>query len=288
LHRSAGDAGRYAAFSFVDRILQFSPGRSATGLFRVPERVDRFPSTLAIEAVGQLAAWVAMAQLRFRLRPVAGVAGGILFGPSIRPGQVLELSVDIAECDEEAVKYSGSAHAHGLEVARLGHSLGPMLPSEDFDDAQALSRRFARLCGEGAAEDRYAGVPRHDIEIVDLAPGEHVRGVLRVPPTSTAFFSDHFPRRPVFPGTMLLDAQIELSLQAAAAASHWPSAARIAATAVPETKIRNFIAPGDQVELHTQFISTDTDGTMRAKTSSRLNGKQVALGSLEIADRSVL
>lgn len=286
MHPSAGHAGQFAAFSFVDRIIGLAGGRRAAGVFRIPGDVDRFPSAFAIEAIGQLAAWVAMAQLGFRLRPVAGVAGGILFGPSLRPGQVLELTVDIAECDEESVKYSGCAHVQGLEVARLGHSLGPMLPVEEFDNPQALSRQFQQLCGAGSAEGRYAGVPRHDIEILDVSPGEHVRGVLRVPPASTLFFSDHFPRRPVFPGTMLLDAQIELSLLAAARALHWPPTARVEATAVPDTKIRNFISPGDQVELHTQFISTDRDGTMRAKTSSRLHGKQVALGSLEIANRS--
>jgi 3-hydroxyacyl-[acyl-carrier-protein] dehydratase len=252
----------------------------------VPRDIERFPAALALEAAGQLAAWVAMSRLDFRLRPVAGVAGDIRFGRAIRPGQVLELSVDIEDCDEESVRYSASAHVDGIEVLRLGHSLGPMLPMDMFDDPEAVSQRFAQLCEEGVAGDVYRGVPRHDIEIVELVPGESVSAILRVPAGSTAFFHDHFPRKPVFPGTMLLDALIEVSLKAAAGASNWAPAAEIVAAGVPDTKIRSFISPGDLLELHAQFIAADGDRTMRAKVSVRQRGRQISSGALEIEDRS--
>jgi 3-hydroxyacyl-[acyl-carrier-protein] dehydratase len=161
-----------------------------------------------------------------------------------------------------------------------------MLPMTDFDDPQSAHSRFELLRGCGAPGGRYRGVPRHALEIVELVPGESVRAMLRVPGRETPFFSDHFPRKPVFPGTMLLDAQIEVSLQAAAGSPHWTPNAQIAAVGVPDTKIRSFISPGDVVELRTQFASPESDGTLRARTSSRLNGKQIALGALEIGDRS--
>lgn len=281
----APSAGHFAAFSFVDRITELVPGKHAKGSFPIPPGIARFQSPLAIEAAGQLAAWVAMAHLDFRIRPVAGVAGDIRFGPEIRPGEVLELTVDIDNCDEQAVSYTAWAHVEGVEVVRLGHSLGPMLPMEDFDDPQALRSRFELLRGAGATGGQYRGVPKHDLEIVDLVPGQTVRAMLRVPSRDTPFFSDHFPRRPVFPGTMLLDAQIEISLQAAAGSKHWGPNAKIGAVTVPETKIRSFISPGDAVELRAEFTPPGADGIMRARTSSRLNGKQIALGRLEIADR---
>ena len=286
MQAAATGGGHFAAFSFVDRIDELAPGRHARGRFPVPADVARFPSVFAVEAAGQLAAWVAMSHLGFRVRPVAGVAGGIRFGPPILPGQVLDLTVDIGNCDEEVVEYTAWVHVDGVEVVRLGHSLGPMLPMTDFDDPQSVRGRFELLCGSGAAGGRYRGVPRHAHEIMELVPGESVRAILRVPGRETAFFSDHFARKPVFPGTMLLDAHIEVSLQAAAGAPHWAPNAEITAVGVPETKIRSFISPGDVVELRTQFAPPESDGTMRARTSSWLNGRQIALGALEVGDRS--
>ncbi len=67
---------------------------------------------LAIEAAGQLAAWVTMAALDFRLRPVAGVAADLRFGAEVRPGAVLDLRAEIHKYDEEAVDFSALG-AHG-------------------------------------------------------------------------------------------------------------------------------------------------------------------------------
>ena len=66
----------FAAFSFVDRITDYEPeGRARAAFFAVPDgRCAAFPSCLVAEAVGQLAAWVAMAHIDFRGRPVAALA----------------------------------------------------------------------------------------------------------------------------------------------------------------------------------------------------------------------
>ena len=73
--------------------------------------LPRFPSCLVAEAVGQLAAWVAMGTSTFaaarsrRSRPRRS-----FLAPSA-PGEMLELAVDIDDCDDDAVAYGGSAHA---------------------------------------------------------------------------------------------------------------------------------------------------------------------------------
>jgi hypothetical protein len=56
----ADGADHFAAFSFVDRITEFVPARSARGVFHVPATIPAFPACLVAEAVGQLAAWVSM------------------------------------------------------------------------------------------------------------------------------------------------------------------------------------------------------------------------------------
>ena len=91
--------GHFRAFSLVDRITQLQAGKRAEGKFSVPAHLSRFSSCLAAEAAGQLAAWIAMAQLDFELRPVAGVAADLHFGADVRPGQTLDLAIEIDICD---------------------------------------------------------------------------------------------------------------------------------------------------------------------------------------------
>jgi 3-hydroxyacyl-[acyl-carrier-protein] dehydratase len=160
-----------------------------------------------------------------------------------------------------------------------------MLPTEDFDSPEATRERFELLCGPGAPGGQFGGVPEHDIEIVDLVPGKSVRALLRVP-RHAEFFSDHFPRRPVFPGTLLLDSQIQVSLQAAAGAPHWPAGAKLAATLVPEMKLRAFIPPGELIELRSDLSPPGSGGIMSARTSVYANGKRIAMGGLQIEARS--
>jgi len=52
---------------------------------------------------------------------------------------------------------------------------------------------------------------------------------------------------------------------------------------VPDMKLRAFITPGELVELSVDLSSPDEDNVMMVRTGARVNGKQVAMGRLEIA-----
>ena len=134
----------------------------------MPAHVSRFSSCLAVEAAGQLAAWVAMAELDFEVRPVAGVAADMHFGAAVQPGQTLDLRSTIDNCDKEAVTYSARASVEGMRVVELERSVGPMLPMESFDAADAMRSRFELLCGPGLPGGQFPGVPEHDIEFVEM------------------------------------------------------------------------------------------------------------------------
>ncbi len=277
--------GHFGAFSLVDRITALEPGKHARGCFAIPGHIARFPASLAAEAAGQLAAWNAMAFLDFKVRPVAGLAAEIRFGPEVRPGQTLDLEIDIDTCDPDAVSYSGWADADGVRVMELDHSVGPMLPMEQFDAPEAVRTHFDLLCGSGAASGRFDGVPEPDLEIVEQAAGEWLQAILRVP-QQAAYFDDHFPRRPVFPATLLLDAQINVTLQLAASAKHWPAGVRLAASRVPGMKMRSFIHPGQSVELRVEAVPPIDENMVTATSTARVNGKVVSSGRLEVVARS--
>src|SRR4029453_2723537 len=122
----------------------------------------------------------------------------------------------------------GHANIDGERAIELIDCLGPMLPLADFDDPHAMAERFALLIDGGAPPGRFHGVRRPPI----VRDGN--KALLDVP-ASAPFFNDHFPRRNVFPATLMLDAQIELAISVAR--ETWRDAAAIRMTNV---KVRSF------------------------------------------------
>jgi len=276
--------GHFSAFSLVDRITELEAGKRAKGYFEVPAHLARFPVSFAAEAAGQLAAWASMIQFDFSMRPVAGMAADLRFGIPVQPGKRLDLETTISNLDNEAVRYSARASIDGESVIELGHSVGPMLPMEGFDSAQAMRERFELICGKGAPSGRFTDVPEHDLDVIELVPNERLRAMLRVP-QEALFFSDHFPRRPVFPGTMLLDAQITIALKLAAQSRRWAPGTNFAASFVPDMKMRAFVPPGEVLELQIDFQSDSGENRMMFKTTARMRGKRAGAGLLEIAGK---
>ena len=275
----------FAAFSFVDRITELTPGVRARGVYAVPRDLPAFPSCLVAEAVGQLAAWAAMAHVGFRGRPVAALANETRFHRDVAPGDTLLLGVEIESCDDETVAYAGWAKRGDELVVELADCLGPMLPVEEFDAPAALAERYALLRGAGAEPGRYRGVAAPDV-----VPGDHVRGesltaTLRVP-AAAPFFADHFPRRPVFPATLLLDAQIGLALQLAAEVPDLPAGTQPAPVRITHVKMRSFIAPGEVLALDARRAPTG-GGAGRIMLTARAHGKIVSTARLEYAPRRV-
>jgi 3-hydroxymyristoyl/3-hydroxydecanoyl-(acyl carrier protein) dehydratase len=277
-------AERFSAFSFVDRITEFEAGTRAKGQFAIPEGLPSFPACLVAEAVGQLAAWVGMARVGFRRRPVAGLAGETRFVREVKPGQRLDLEVELESCDDEAVVYGGCARVAGAEVLALRHCVGPMLPLEDFDAPEAVQGQFEVLCETGMPGGRFRGVAPPELVVIDRRPGERVRAAMQVP-TAAPFFADHFPRRAVFPGTLLLDSQIRLAVGLAGELTR-PGAYSFAPARVTDVKIRSFILPGQTVELEAQL--SRVGDVAEAALTAWSNGKQIATGRLELASREVV
>jgi len=261
--------GHFRAFSFVDRITR--PGLSVRGLYQVPPSIAEFPISLAAEACGQLAAWTAMATLDFKLRPVAGIAPVIELPGSIRPGQTLELEAEIESLDADAVAYSGIAKVAGTLVLRLQHCVGPMVPLEDYDDPSAVKQRFELLCGAGATPGAFPGVPPLALDYTGGEPGKSLRAILRVP-AAADFFADHFPRRPVFPGTLFMHKVLELAARVTddilTPARHTAWVAR----SVNDSKIRAFMPPGESLEFEARLAKQDA-GSLTIHVGARKETK---------------
>jgi 3-hydroxymyristoyl/3-hydroxydecanoyl-(acyl carrier protein) dehydratase len=268
----------FAAYSFVDRIVGFEAGKRAHGTFAIPQAIDAFPAALVAEAVGQLAAWVAMDRIDFRGRPVAALATETRFSRAVTPGQTLDLDVELLECDDDVVAYNGRASVDGFEVIALADCLGPMLPVADFDAPEALRERLRLLRGAGAPPGRFHGIAPMGVDVTHHVRGEAIRATLRVP-GDAPFFADHFPRRPVFPATLLLDAQMNLATTLARDALAGATPQPLRATHV---KMRSFIVPGQELALAAELAQAG-DGMVKAMLSAKTNDRLVASARLELA-----
>jgi 3-hydroxyacyl-[acyl-carrier-protein] dehydratase len=270
----------FAAFSFVDRITEFEPGRRAVGRYDVPPGIAGFASCLVAEAVGQLAAWVSMEHIAFRGRPVAALATETRFHGDVAPGDTLALAVDIDSCDDDAVAYSGRAEVRGSAVIELIHCLGPMLPVAEFDAPEALAARLELIRGSGARPGAFRGVTQPRVVRQSGATGRSASATLYVP-ESAPFFGDHFPRRPVFPATLLLDSQISLAMDLAREATHWPAGSKPVPARMTHVKMRSFMPPGATLDMDAELAPTGAD-TATIKLAARLDGKTAATARLDV------
>ncbi|MEO8484841.1 MAG: hypothetical protein ABI585_00745 [Betaproteobacteria bacterium] len=264
--------GRFAAFSFVDRILAHDPAATVRGRYAIPARATRFPASLAAEAVGQLAAWAAMSALDFRVRPVAGLAGETRFVRAFGPGDTLELEVTMESATATDVAYHGRALCAGEPVLTLEHALGPMLPVGDLDDPDAMRADFETLRRAGAPAARFRGVAAPALTLDTVETGKRARGSLVIP-TEAPYFADHFPRKPVFPATLLMDA---LGMLATAAAG---DDARV--TGMQDVKVRAFMPPGETLAVSVEL--DDRDGELAGRVVAKMNGKPVATARVRLA-----
>jgi 3-hydroxymyristoyl/3-hydroxydecanoyl-(acyl carrier protein) dehydratase len=277
-------SSRLAAFSFVERITCLEPGARARGRYTVPPGIGRFPACLVAESVGQLAAWAAMATVDFRRRPLAGLAGATRFLGDVTPGQTVDLAVELESCGEDAVAYRGSASVERVPILELARCVGPMLPTADFDAPEALRADLRRLRDGEALTGRFRPVPEPDLAGVDGVPGAWLRAELRVPATAP-FFADHFPRRPVLPGTLLMRAQLRLALRLAGEALGAGPATTLVPAGVHDVKLRALVPPGAAVEIRVEALATMPEA-VTVGLGARIGGRPVATGRAEIVARS--
>lgn len=274
--------GHFRAFSFVDRITSVQAGSRVCGTYQIPPGVGVFYRPLIAEAVGQLAAWAAMAAMEFKVRPVAGIAASVELLGEVRPGQTLELAADIESVDNEAVSYCGSATVEGKPVIKLNHCVGPMLPQEDFDDTRAVKNRYALLCNGGATPGAYGGVPAVNFENVTTEPGQWIRATLPIP-GAAPFFDDHFARRPVFPGTLFMQKVLEMATDMVEKIPA-PNGGVWVARIIADGKLRTFIPPGDSLDFEARVAKHEGNSiviAVEARKAKRVTGNSKIIFSAE-------
>ena len=112
--------------------------------------------------------------------------------------------------------------------------------------------------------------------IIEWKPGESARGIKNVS-MSEDYFVDHFPRYPVMPGVLIIEAMAQLSglLLQATVARDYNKRIKALLTMLQKVKFRNISKPGDTLLLDTKILSIHEDsGRVQAMAST--NEKNIA------------
>jgi len=93
---------------------------------------------------------------------------------------------------------------------------------------------------------------------------------------SEDFFDDHFPRRPVMPGVLILEGMAQLSglLLEASLRAKCGKDAKAVLTVLERTKFRDMVRPGDTLTYRAQVVSVNETGG-KARVEAVRDGRPV-------------
>jgi 3-hydroxyacyl-[acyl-carrier-protein] dehydratase len=112
--------------------------------------------------------------------------------------------------------------------------------------------------------------------IIEWNIGESAKGIKNVT-LSEDFFDDHFPRHPIMPGVLIIEALAQLSgllLEATIERDH-NKKVKALLTMLEKVKFRNISKPGDTLILNSKILSVHEDSG-RVKTVASVNEKIIA------------
>jgi len=151
-----------------------------------------------------------------------------------------------------------------------------MVPVAEFDDPQALRGRVHLLGGAGAKPGAFGGIPPLALDYAGAEDGKIMRATLRVP-DHAPFFADHFPRRPVLPGVLLMNANLELVAALAERMAAPSAGSKWVLQGVSNVKLRAFTPPGESLEIEARLEQISSKAAM-VNVETR-NGKRLIGGS---------
>jgi len=114
--------------------------------------------------------------------------------------------------------------------------------------------------------------------ITEWKPGGSIRGVKNVA-MSEDFLEFHFPKNPIMPGVLLLEALTQLTGWLEAASSDFANWFLIGT--VRKSNFYSFALPGDQVELEVELISDDKAEVKVYRGTGMVNGKKKIVAEFE-------
>jgi 3-hydroxyacyl-[acyl-carrier-protein] dehydratase len=120
-------------------------------------------------------------------------------------------------------------------------------------------------------------------KIMEWHVGKTAKAVKNVA-LSEDFFDDHFPRRPVMPGVLIIEGMAQLSglLLEASLKEKYQVDAKAILTVLERTKFRDLVRPGDTLIYSTEIVSVNKNGG-KVSAAAYLNDKAVVTTGMVFA-----
>lgn len=265
-------------FLFVDRICALEKGKRVRAIKNISGDeeflVEIFPGlpvlspVIAAEAAAQALSWLIVEARDFAVKPLITVLDEYVCHKHVQPGDQIAMEGQVESFQRE----SALAHARILinetPAIEINHGVCYLFPLSTLQDPADAQRQFQHLCDnpflkapaaaqrsplvrEGAApQSRNSGIDR----IISYEEHQCIVGIKNI--TTTAdYFNDHFPRKPILPGVVIMDTLIgcaRILINRALTAHGWEQKQAILVRA-HKVKFRRFVQPGDQLVVQVQM-----------------------------------
>ncbi len=105
---------------------------------------------------------------------------------------------------------------------------------------------------------------------------------------SEDFFDDHFPRRPIMPGVLMIEGMAQLSglLLEASLQARYGTNAKAVLTILERTKFRDTVHPGDTLVYQTEISSLNESGG-KVQVRALRDGQVVVTSAMTFAFQTV-
>lgn len=282
-------------FFLIDRICELEDGTRARGIKNVcwddPFLREPFPGlpgfspVIACESVAQLVSWVIVAARDFTVKPVITAVDSYRCCGHVSPGDQLEVSGEIESFSPESALAHGRIVCCGRTVIEIEHAVCYLYPLSELDPPEDARRQFGTLYTPGypvPGTDSGALLQREHIPLPAIALVDRVfrsedpnrlSGIKNITATEE-YFRDHFPRKPIVPGVVIMESMIDLGAQLIT--GRLPAGVRPILQGCRKIKFRSFVQPGDQLLIEAAVVSCDAAGST-VKITARLNGKTAAM-----------
>jgi len=141
-------------FYFFDRVINFVPGKEATGIKNLSsqeefliDHYDRFPvmpAPLIVESISQLGGWAVTVSSDYKYLAIMVMVKDLEVNGDAVPGDQIVLNVRIENINEYGTSISGNAKVNGNSILKIG-SLTYVLYEIPEEDREEVRERYTKL-----------------------------------------------------------------------------------------------------------------------------------------------
>ena len=145
-------------FLLIDRITELVPGeriRAVKALSLAEEYLaDHFPrfpvmpGVLQLEAISQVASWLAFVSSDFKMKGTLSELGTIKFKDFVKPGDQMIIEVFLQSSDSEGITFKATVKVNDKVKTTLTSARLRYIPVEELEDPVEAQEYFDYLSGE--------------------------------------------------------------------------------------------------------------------------------------------